>query len=82
MSNPKNIHNPFPKNIHAFIVNNQTTPILSNHDQKKPTKFGGEKKTILPYTFFTRNKEKKSCDFSLICYTSDIYSSKDNVLRD
>ena len=43
MSSPKNIHDPFSKNIHAFIVNNQTAPTLNNHDQPQPTKFGKKK---------------------------------------
>ena len=54
LSNHKKILDP-------FIVNNQTTPTLNNPSQPQPTKFG-KKKNHFPYTFFMRNKEKKSCD--------------------
>ena len=34
---------PVPKNIHAFIINNETTLTLNKDDQPQPTKFGKKK---------------------------------------
>ena len=88
LSNPKNIYDSFPKNIHAFIVNNQTTPTLNNPSQPQPTKFGRKKKKKhFPIYFFHEKQIKEklkslSIICFLICYTNDIYSSKNNVLRD
>ena len=63
LSNPKNIYDPFSKNIHAFIVNNQTAPTLNNHDQPQPTKFG--KKKPFSHILFSRETKKRKVVISL-----------------
>ena len=63
MSNPKNIYDPFSKNIHAFIVNNQTAPTLNNHDQPQATKF--EKKKPFSHILFSWETNKRKVVISL-----------------
>ena len=67
-SNPKNIHG-------SFIINNQTTPTLNNHDQPQPTKLKKKKKNHFPiYFFHEKQREEKLWSLfvicSSICYTN------------
>ena len=63
LSNPKNIYDPFSKNIHAFIVNNQIAPTVNNHDQPQPTKF--EKKKSFSHILFSWETNKRKVVISL-----------------
>ena len=72
LSNPKNIHDPFPKNIHAFIINNQTTPTLNNHDQKKPTKFWKKTKKPFSHILLSRETKKRKVVISLHNFLPDL----------